>query len=176
MALIVETPAAIVEFLGSPTPEAWIVAACGRLPELMLDHANCELKAASTALSLIYRYPERTALCLHMSRPAREELRHFEQTRKLMRDIDIPYSRLSASRYAGALRDSVRRTEPHRLLDLLLEGTKSGMKGGVALLFSAFLMLIVLTVRQFVSNRTQISKECEESQLSADGGECIHDS
>ncbi len=36
------------------------------------------------------------------------------------------------------------------LMDLLLEGATSGMKGGVALLFSAFLMLIVLTIRQFV--------------------------
>ena len=30
-----------------------------RVPELLLDHANCELKAASTALGFLYRYPDR---------------------------------------------------------------------------------------------------------------------
>lgn len=35
------------------------------------------------------------------------------------------------------------------LMDLLLEGTKNGMRGGFALLISTFLMLLVLSVRQF---------------------------
>ena len=35
----------------------WVDAAVARLPELLNDHANCELKAASSALALIYRYP-----------------------------------------------------------------------------------------------------------------------
>ena len=122
MVLKVNTPPAIAAFLDVSTPAAWIDEACNRLPELLLDHANCELKAASTALSFIYRYPERSDLCTNMSRLAREELRHFEQARKLMREMSVPFTRLSASRYAGALRDMVRREEPHRLLDLLLIG------------------------------------------------------
>ncbi len=122
MVLKIETPAAIEAFLETSTPRAWIDEACSRLPELLLDHANCELKAASTALSFIYRYPERTELCTRMSRLAREELRHFEQARKLMDEMSIPFRRLTASRYAGALRDAVRPEEPYRLLDLLLVG------------------------------------------------------
>lgn len=122
MVLRVQVPAAIAAFIEVPTPEEWIEQACKRLPELLLDHANCELKAASTALSFIYRYPERTTLCTRMSRLAREELRHFEQARNLMRQMSVPFSRLSASRYAGALRELVRREEPYRLLDLLLVG------------------------------------------------------
>ena len=39
------------------------------------------------------------------------------------------------------------------LMDLLLEGTKSGMKGGLALLVSTFLMLLTLTIRQFLYNK-----------------------
>jgi len=122
VALKVETPAPIAAFLEGPTPQAWIDEACRHLPELLLDHANCELKAASTALSFIYRYPEKTALCTRMSRLAREELRHFEQARKLMTEMQVPFARLSASRYAAGLRDSVRTQEPYRLLDLLLIG------------------------------------------------------
>ena len=115
-------PAAILEFLPVPTPEAWVDEAAVRLPELLIDHANCELKAASTALGIIYRYPERRELVERMSRLAREELRHFEQVRKLMAERSIAFERLSASRYAGGLRDSVRSEEPHKLLDMLLIG------------------------------------------------------
>ena len=122
MALGVPVPAAIDAFLETPTPEAWLDAASARLPEILLDHANCELKAASTALGFLYRYPERTALAQRMSRLAREELRHFEQVRAIMEAMDVPFERLSASRYAGGLRETVRDEEPMKLLDLLLIG------------------------------------------------------
>ena len=116
------TPANIAAFLRMPTPEGWVHCAVRRLPDLLIDHANCELKAASTALGLIYRYPARSALCDRMSRLAREELRHFEQVRKLMIRRGIPFRKLSASRYAAALRDEVRAKEPERLVDSLLVG------------------------------------------------------
>jgi tRNA-(ms[2]io[6]A)-hydroxylase len=107
-------------FLGEPTPHAWVSEALGQLPVLLQDHANCELKAASTALAFIYRYPERTALAQRMSRLAREELRHFEQTRRLMTELQLPFRRLPASRYAASMREAVRPGEPERLLDMLL--------------------------------------------------------
>ncbi len=115
-------PDNIAAFFDTPTPDEWIREASRRLPELLLDHANCELKAASTALGFIYRYPERAALVRRMSRLAREELRHFEQVRKIMEQMSIPFEHISASRYAGTLRDAVRKNEPDRLLDLLLVG------------------------------------------------------
>ena len=86
---MVVVPESIAGFLHSETPQAWIDEAAGRLPELLLDHANCELKAASTALGFLYRYPERTALAQRMSRLAREELRHFEQVRSIMDDMQV---------------------------------------------------------------------------------------
>ncbi len=115
-------PAAIAAFVEVPTPRSWLDAAVERVPELLLDHANCELKAASTALGFLYRYPERGALAQRMSRLAREELRHFEQVRSIMDEMGIPFERLTASRYAGGLRDAVRDSEPQKLFDLLLIG------------------------------------------------------
>ena len=115
-------PAAIDAFLAAPTPESWLDAASERLPELLLDHANCELKAASTALGFLYRYPERGALAQRMSRLAREELRHFEPVRAIMDEMGIPFVRLGASRYAGSLREIVRPDEPAKLMDMLLIG------------------------------------------------------
>lgn len=122
MAVGGEVPAAIARFLDEPTPDEWLDEACRRLPEMLLDHANCELKAASTALSFLYRYPDRAALAQRMSKLAREELRHFEQVRAIMDEMAIPFERLSASRYAGQLRDAARQTEPCKLLDMLLIG------------------------------------------------------
>jgi tRNA-(ms[2]io[6]A)-hydroxylase len=116
------TPASIAAFCETKTPLAWVEAACARIPDLLLDHANCELKAASTAIGFLYRYPDRGMLGERMSRLAREELRHFEQVKKLMQERAVPYSRLSASRYAATLRQAVRPGEPARLLDTLLVG------------------------------------------------------
>jgi tRNA-(ms[2]io[6]A)-hydroxylase len=119
---VVVVPESIAGFLNTQTPDEWLAIATERLPELLLDHANCELKAASTALGFLYRYPDRTRLAQRMSRLAREELRHFEQVRSIMEEMDIPFERLTASRYAGGLRDAVRAEEPEKLLDLLLIG------------------------------------------------------
>jgi len=118
----VTVPDAIAAFLGTRTPDAWVEEACGRLPELLRDHANCELKAASTALGLIYRYAGNDRLVHRMSRLAREELRHFEQVRAILAERDLPFEHVSASRYAGRLRDAVREAEPGRLVDMLIVG------------------------------------------------------
>ena len=122
MAVNVHVPENITAFFETSTPDEWLDEAAARLPEMLLDHANCELKAASTALGFLYRYPDRTALAQRMSRLAREELRHFEQVRSIMEEMNIPFERLTASRYAGGLRDAARTDEPHKLLDLLLIG------------------------------------------------------
>lgn len=115
-------PEAVAAFLPDRTPGAWLDRANRQLPQLLNDHANCEMKAASTALGFIYRYPERDDLCQRMSRIAREELRHFEQVRKIMRRLEVPFEVVSASRYAAGLRESMRRQEPQRLMDALLVG------------------------------------------------------
>lgn len=113
---------AIHEFLLCPTPDAWVEAALAE-PELMLvDHANCEKKAAGTALNLMFRYLDNFELLNKMSRLAREELRHFEQVIGIMKKRGIAYPHISASRYAAGLRNEVRSAEPGRLVDTLICG------------------------------------------------------
>jgi tRNA-(ms[2]io[6]A)-hydroxylase len=106
--------------LAGSTPEAWVEDAVAHWPQLLIDHANCEKKAASTALSLVFAYPEDRALCLALSRLAREELRHFEQVLRALAAADVPFTRQRPGRYAHELRAAMRRTEPGRKLDLLL--------------------------------------------------------
>jgi tRNA 2-(methylsulfanyl)-N6-isopentenyladenosine37 hydroxylase len=110
------------DILLAPTPPAWVDTAVERWPELLVDHANCEKKAASTALALMFAYPEDHALALALSRLAREELRHFEQVQKMMLMLGVDFERQQPGRYASQLRTVLRTSEPGRKLDLLLSG------------------------------------------------------
>jgi tRNA 2-(methylsulfanyl)-N6-isopentenyladenosine37 hydroxylase len=110
------------QILLAPTPDEWVRSACERWQELLADHLACEKKAASTALALIFAYPEDAALTLALSRLAREELRHFEQVQTLMKELKVPVTRTKPGRYAGGLRAVSRTSEPYRKLDLLLTG------------------------------------------------------
>lgn len=109
-----------MSILAAATPPAWVEAACAGWRELLVDHANCEKKAASSALALIFAYPEDQALCAALSRLAREELRHFEQVSQLMRRLQVRFERQRPGRYAAGLRAPLRTHEPLRKLDLLL--------------------------------------------------------
>jgi tRNA-(ms[2]io[6]A)-hydroxylase len=108
--------------LAAPTPEAWLTAACAGWRDLLIDHANCEKKAASTALAFLFTYPEDSRMARQLSRLAREELRHFEQVDKLMQDLGVAHRRMAPSRYAAGLRRHVAAREPARQLDLLIIG------------------------------------------------------
>ena len=110
------------EILLAPTPDAWVLAAAERWRELLNDHAQCEKKAASTALALMFAYPEDRRLASTLSRLAREELRHFEQVQKLMITLQVPFERQRPGRYASGLRTALRTQDPGRKLDLLLMG------------------------------------------------------
>ena len=113
---------AIQDFLYCETPDQWIENALAAQDVMLIDHANCEKKAASTALNLIYRYVDKYELLNKMSKLAREELRHFEQVIRLMRRRGIEYVQLTSARYAGALREGVRTYEPVKLVDTLIVG------------------------------------------------------
>ena len=104
------------------TPAAWVEHARANTPILLLDHANCEKKAASTALALMFAYAEDLHLADRMSRLAREELRHYERVAKLIRALNITPQRLAPGRYAQGLRRAVARAEPRRELDLMICG------------------------------------------------------
>lgn len=112
----------IHNFLLCRTPQRWIENALANQDLMLIDHAHCEKKAASTALSLMYRYVDNTDLLNKMSRLAREELRHFEQVLAIMKKRDVRYDHLTPARYAAGLRKEVRAEDPGRLVDVLIVG------------------------------------------------------
>jgi tRNA-(ms[2]io[6]A)-hydroxylase len=108
--------------LRAATPSGWIAQACATPDVLLIDHANCEKKAASTALALMFAYAEDLELTDRLSRLAREELRHYEHVAKLIRVLGMAPRRLAPGRYAERLRRLVAKVEPQREVDLMVCG------------------------------------------------------
>jgi tRNA-(ms[2]io[6]A)-hydroxylase len=61
-----------------PTDPRWASIAEKNIEEILIDHAYCEQKAASTAISLIVSFPEYSDLVSEMTALAREEMGHFK--------------------------------------------------------------------------------------------------
>ena len=106
--------------LAAPSSPEWLARALAHLDQVLIDHAHCEKKAASTAVSLLFRYPDRAAMLPVLSALAREELAHFEQVLALLAKRGVAYGRLKPSPYATELLTAVRPQEPERLVDTLL--------------------------------------------------------
>ena len=112
----------LLQFLPCPTPSEWVEAALMKQDLLLIDHANCEKKAASTAMQLMYRHTQKPDLLLKMSHLAREELTHFQQVVKIMSERNIPDVHLSPSRYAKSLRQLITGNDNQKLVDTLIVG------------------------------------------------------
>lgn len=106
--------------LASETDVDWAQRACQAMDTILLDHCHLEKKAASTALTLVFRYPEHPILARPLSELAREELEHFELVLSHLERRGTPYARLRPAPYPGKLLSIVRKEEPDRLLDTLL--------------------------------------------------------
>lgn len=106
--------------LKSKTKERWLQQVDENLPEVLIDHAHCEKKAAGTALNLIFAYVENEELCREMTEIVNEELEHFHMVLDLLKRREIPFKRLKPSAYGRMLNDLVRKQEPQRAVDRLL--------------------------------------------------------
>lgn len=112
----------IYEFLGGKTSDEWLTLAKANLPLLMLDHANCEKKAAGTAMNLIFRYEKHQDLQERLAQLVREEMLHYEQVLALMKERGFEWQHLPASRYAKGLLKHKRTYEPQAMIDVLIIG------------------------------------------------------
>jgi len=112
----------VIGFLGCETPKAWLDEALQNLEILMQDHANCEKKAASTAMNLMFRYSFFVDLQVKLAQLVREEMLHYEQVLEFMNKRGQQWIGLSAGRYAGGLRKEIRTYEPEALIDVLVIG------------------------------------------------------
>ena len=108
--------------LQSTSSARWLSQVDQHLNEILIDHAHCEQKAASTAMDLMFDYVENDDLCREMSEIVREELEHFQLVRDLLKQRGVRFHRLKPGTYGRKLKELVRRLEPHRAVDRLLVG------------------------------------------------------
>lgn len=112
--------------LTHPTDPRWAEAAVSDLPSLLSDHAHCEMKAASNALSLAARWPGIPRLVRTLAAVAEEELGHFRAVLAELERRGIGLGKPEVDAYAADLRKAATKTGVHSataaLTDRLLVG------------------------------------------------------
>jgi tRNA-(ms[2]io[6]A)-hydroxylase len=86
-----------------PTDPRWAEIAETNLEEILIDHAYCEQKAASTAISLIVSFPEYPEMVSQMSELAQEEMSHFKMVYDLMQERGIQLGKERKDQYVGKI-------------------------------------------------------------------------
>ena len=109
-----------IRWLISKTSDAWIKQAISHPMEILLDHANCERKAAGVALQLMFRYVSEPGLSEVLSPLAREELEHFERVLSILKTRGKKLTQLASPPYGAILSKNIRKKEPERMLDSFL--------------------------------------------------------
>ncbi len=86
-----------------PTDPRWVNLAEKSLEEILTDHAYCEQKAASTCISLIQQYPEKTELVEQVAPLVTEEWGHFRQVLAEMNKRGLKLGRQRKDEYVNRL-------------------------------------------------------------------------
>lgn len=104
------------------TDPRWVDIASKNIEDILVDHAYCEQKAASTGISLIVKYPEKTRLVDELTALVAEEWAHFERVLLELRKRGYELGPQRRDEYVVQLLTHVRRGD-HRdrqLMDMLL--------------------------------------------------------
>ncbi|MEP6261772.1 MAG: tRNA-(ms[2]io[6]A)-hydroxylase [Gillisia sp.] len=88
-----------------PTDPRWAKIAEKNIEEILIDHAWCEQKAASTAISLIVTFPEFPELVTAMVALVREEMGHFKMVHEKLQERGIELGWDRKDEYVIRLRD-----------------------------------------------------------------------
>jgi tRNA-(ms[2]io[6]A)-hydroxylase len=108
-----------------PTDPAWVKEALRDLGAVLVDHAHCEMKAASNALSLAARHPRNFALVKALTDLAKEEIEHFQRVAEVLEQRGLSLGAPPVDEYAADLRraaSTLGRWPTGPLLDRLLVG------------------------------------------------------
>jgi len=102
------------------TPVDWVETAMADFSHFLADHANCERKASSTAMSMLVRFHDRHEILPALIDLSIEELEHFRQCYRLMQDRDITLQPDTPDPYINALLKLQRHGRNEHFLDQLL--------------------------------------------------------
>jgi tRNA-(ms[2]io[6]A)-hydroxylase len=106
-----------------PTDPRWVNIAEMNIGDILIDHAYCEQKAASSCISLIVQYSDKTELVAVLTPIVAEEWGHFQRVLKELNKRDIPLGRQRKDEYVNLVRSRLRRSigdQKEQLMDNLL--------------------------------------------------------
>jgi tRNA 2-(methylsulfanyl)-N6-isopentenyladenosine37 hydroxylase len=86
-----------------PTDPRWANIAEKSIGDILIDHAYCEQKAASSCISLIMLHPDRTELVDMLTPVVAEEWSHFERVLEQLRKRNIPLGKQRKDEYVERL-------------------------------------------------------------------------
>ena len=86
-----------------PSDPRWVNIARMNLADILIDHAFCEQKAATSCISLIVKYPEKQKLVEVMTPVVTEEWGHFQRVLKEMAKRGIQLEKNRKDEYVAAL-------------------------------------------------------------------------
>ena len=86
-----------------PTDPRWVNIVEKNIEQILVDHAYCEQKAASTAISFIIGFPEKTELVQAMIDLVAEEMNHFKMVHELLIERGFTLGRERKDEYVNQL-------------------------------------------------------------------------
>lgn len=92
-----------------PTDPRWVNVVEKNISEILTDHAYCEQKAASYAISLITKYPDIPEIVDKMAALAMEEMEHFQMVHDIIKDRGLSLGRERKDPYVHDLMSFIKR-------------------------------------------------------------------
>jgi tRNA 2-(methylsulfanyl)-N6-isopentenyladenosine37 hydroxylase len=104
------------------TDPRWVDIAEKNIEEILTDHAYCEQKAASNAITCIVKYPEYTDLVDEMVRICQEEMDHFSQVHAKLKERGFKLGQERRDHYVRDLSAFIKRggSREQQLVDHML--------------------------------------------------------
>lgn len=105
-----------------PTDPRWVNVAEMNIEDILVDHAYCEQKAASSCISLIVSYPEKDELVEMLTPVVAEEWAHFERVIEQLRKRGYKLGRMRKDEYVVALNSILKKggSREQQLVEKLL--------------------------------------------------------
>lgn len=104
-----------------PTDPRWTDIASMQIGDILIDHAYCEQKAASSCISLIVHYPDKALLVETLTPIVAEEWGHFQRVLKELKKRNIPLGRQRKDEYVNQLMQLITKGDANKMfLDRLL--------------------------------------------------------
>ncbi|MBL7924303.1 MAG: tRNA-(ms[2]io[6]A)-hydroxylase [Bacteroidia bacterium] len=105
-----------------PTDPRWVNIVEKNIEEILTDHAYCEQKAASNAISIVVKHPEKSDLVKAVLEVAQEELQHFQMVHDKLLERGFVLGRERKDEYVNLLYDFMQKggSRTRQLIDRLL--------------------------------------------------------